>query len=58
MTIDFEDRLDGDGDGDGDGQDLADETFCIYGCTDYHLADCPSRDRGATADWYEDDPNW
>jgi len=31
-----------DDDGDGDGQ----PGFCIYGCTDYHLADCPTRDRG------------
>lgn len=30
-----------DDDGDGDGQ----AGMCIYGCTDYHLADCPTRDR-------------
>ncbi len=30
-----------DDDGDGDGQ----PGFCIYGCVDYHLADCPVFDR-------------
>lgn len=41
-----------DDDGDGDGQ----AGMCIYGCTDYHLADCPTRDPGRYD--YGEEANW